>query len=105
MIYFGIPLRSKKASKDWENVTGIFNRTLASVYNQTDSDFRIFVACHEIPLLDKEYDDRVEFIKSETETPENPREMMLDKRYKLSLIAQKIKEFGGGIQCWSILMT
>lgn len=36
MIYFGIPLRSKETSNNWDKVTEFFNRTLWSVYNQTD---------------------------------------------------------------------
>ena len=47
MIYFGIPLRSKETSNNWDKVTEFFNRTLWSVYNQTDPDFRIIVACHD----------------------------------------------------------
>lgn len=99
MIYFGIPLRSRGASKNWENVCRLFNRTLASVYNQTDPNFKIIVACHEIPALTREYDDRVEFLRSGTPIPTNPREMMLDKGYKVSLIAQYLKDAGGGTLC------
>ena len=39
MIYFGIPLRSQKTAKDWDTVVRVFNRTLRSVYRQTDPDF------------------------------------------------------------------
>lgn len=100
MIYFLIPLRSKAASKNWEEVSRVFNRTLASVYNQTDPDFRIFVACHDIPSLEKTYDARVEFIQAETPVPTTPHEMMLDKGYKISLMAQRLRLLGGGTQCW-----
>lgn len=96
MIYFLIPLRSKAASKNWEEVSRVFNRTLASVYNQTDPDFRIFVACHDIPSLEKTYDARVEFIQAETPVPTTPHEMMLDKGYKISLMAQRLRLLGGG---------
>lgn len=96
MIYFGIPLRSKKASKDWDKVTAVFNRTLQSVYRQTCPEFRIYVACHEIPPLKEQYDERVEFLIADTPTPRNGREMMLDKGWKISMIAQKIRAAGGG---------
>lgn len=69
MIYFGIPLRSKKASNDWENVIRVFNRTLESVYRQTDPEFRIFVACHDIPELYGKYDSRLEFLISDQPVP------------------------------------
>lgn len=96
MIYFGIPLRSKAASKDWKNVERVFNRTLYSVYRQTDPDFRIIVACHDMPILDREYDDRVEFLISDTPVPGDRKEMMLDKGWKESMIVKRIREKGGG---------
>jgi len=96
MIFFGIPLRSKAASKNWENVTRVFNRTLNSVYSQTDPDFKIYVACHEIPVLDRAYDERVEFLVSDQDTPKTAYEMLLDKGWKISMIARRIREAGGG---------
>lgn len=99
MIYFGIPLRSKAASNDWKNVERIFNRTLYSVYRQTDPEFKIFVACHDKPSLERGYDDRVEFLISDTPIPTNRKEMMLEKGWKVSMIASRIRESGGGIPC------
>ncbi len=96
MIYFGIPLRSKEASENWEKVTKVFNRTLQSVYRQSCPEFRIFVACHEIPELTNTYDERVEFLRSDSPVPRDRREMMLDKGWKISMIAQRIRAAGGG---------
>ncbi len=96
MIYFGIPLRSKAASQNWDNVTKVFNRTLNSVYSQTDPDFKIYVACHDIPVLDRVYDDRVRFLVSDQDTPKTKEEMLLDKGWKISMIAECIREEGGG---------
>ncbi len=96
MLYFGVPLRSKAASKDWNNVTRVFNRTLHSICNQTDRNFKVFVACHDIPILDKQYDNRVEFLISDTPIPTNSNEMLLDKGWKISMIAKRIRENGGG---------
>lgn len=96
MIYFGIPLRSKAVSKDWEKVSMFFNRTLWSVYNQTDPNFRVIVACHDIPRLNHEYDDRVEFIKVDYPIPNDREEMMYDKGYKVHTIGMRIRELGGG---------
>lgn len=96
MIFFGIPLRSKASSQNWENVTKVFNRTLNSVYSQTDPNFKIYVACHDIPILDRKYDERVEFLISDRDTPETKEEMMLDKGWKISMIAKRIRESGGG---------
>lgn len=96
MIYFGIPLRSKEVSKNWDEVTKYFNRTLWSVYNQIDKDFKIIVAYHDMPQLFREYDNRVEFIKVNSHIPTNKEEMMVDKGYKLHTIAMRIRELGGG---------
>ncbi len=96
MIYFGVTLRSKAVSKDWEHVVRDFRRTLRSICAQTDPDFRVIVACHEIPEAEGEYDPRVEFIQAEIPFPTTPLEMMQDKGYKLSMIGRKIREYGGG---------
>lgn len=96
MIYFGITLRSKAVARDWAHVVKDFNRTLYSAYRQTDPDFRILVACHELPELEREYDDRVEFLQTDVPTPTTPLEMMQDKGYKLSMIGRRIRELGGG---------
>lgn len=96
MIFFGIPLRSKETSNNWERVTEFFNRTLWSVYSQTDPDFRIIVACHEIPVLYHEFDKRVEFIKVDSSIPHTKSEMMLDKGHKVHTIGMRIRELGGG---------
>lgn len=83
MLIFCIPLRSKEVSKDWKKVTLLFNRTLESVYNQTNGNFKIFVACHQIPDLNKTYDNRVQFIKMNTKIPITYLDMMWDKDTKI----------------------
>lgn len=96
MIYFGITLRSRAASKNWEMVQRVFNRTLASVWRQTCPEFKVLVACHERPLLWAAYDERLEFLQADTPAPRDHQEMMLDKGWKLSLIAQRVRQLGGG---------
>lgn len=96
MIYFGIPLRSKAVSKNWPQVVRVFNRTLHSIYSQTDPNFRVLVACHDIPELSFPVDDRVEFLVADCPYPKDSFEMMLDKGWKISMIAKRIRELGGG---------
>ena len=83
MLIFCIPLRSKEVSKDWNKVSLLFNRTLESVYNQTNGNFKIFVACHQIPTLNQTYDDRVQFIIVNTKIPITYMDMMGDKDSKI----------------------
>lgn len=96
MITYGIPLRCKAVSNDWDVVSMLFNRTLNSVYSQLDPNFRILVACHEIPKLDKKYDDRIEFLQVDAPFPKDRYEMMVDKGYKIHTIAMRLKQLGGG---------
>lgn len=99
MIYFLIPLMSKKTAKDWDTVSMLFNRTLWSCYNQTDPDFKILVACHEMPALTKKYDERVEFLQVSEEDapiPTTQHEKMVDKGYKTHALAMRLRELGGG---------
>lgn len=49
MIGFVIPLKSAQVSNSWEHVSRLLNRTLQSICNQTDENFKVIVACHEYP--------------------------------------------------------
>lgn len=99
MLYFVIPLMSRQVAKDWNMVSELFNRTLWSCYNQTDPNFKIIVACHEIPELTKTYDNRVEFIQvseKDAPIPKTQDEKMVDKGYKTHTLAMRVRELGGG---------
>ncbi len=52
MIVFIIPLKSAQVSKSWERVSKLFERCVKSVCNQTSSDFRVIVVCHERPDIE-----------------------------------------------------
>ncbi|MCL1473010.1 glycosyltransferase family A protein [Argonema antarcticum] len=52
MLVFVIPLKSPKVSKSWELVSKLLERTLKSVCNQTSSDFRVIVVCHQKPQIE-----------------------------------------------------
>ncbi len=52
MLVFIIPLRSAQVSRSWEQVCILLERTLRSVCNQTCSDFRVIVVCHEKPEIE-----------------------------------------------------
>lgn len=96
MFYFCIPLISKAASKNWEVVTELFNRTLWSCYNQTNKNFKILIACHDIPILNHVYDERVEFLIVDSAIPTTQHEKMIDKGYKTHTLAMKVRELGAG---------
>jgi hypothetical protein len=52
MLVFVIPLKSKQFSKSWKRVTGIFERCIKSICNQTSSEFHAIVVCHEKPDIE-----------------------------------------------------
>lgn len=51
-LTFIIPLRSKQVSRSWQKVNTLLERTLKSVCNQTVTDFKVIVACHEKPEIE-----------------------------------------------------
>ncbi|MEQ9359077.1 hypothetical protein [Coleofasciculus chthonoplastes] len=80
-------LKSKAISTNWERVSGIFENSLRSAYNQIDPDFRIVVVCHETPKLQHSYDERVEIINVGFPPPTqvNTNLTMQDKWRKLAV--------------------
>jgi len=49
MLTFVVPVKSKLVTSDWDKFSQIFERTLKSICNQTDSNFKVVAVCHEIP--------------------------------------------------------
>ncbi len=52
MLVFIIPLKSSRVSSSWNLVCQLFERTLRSVCNQTSSQFKVIVVCHELPEIE-----------------------------------------------------
>ncbi|MAY36268.1 MAG: hypothetical protein CMN84_09240 [Spongiibacteraceae bacterium] len=95
-FFFGIPLISKSASKDWERIQYLFENTLRSILAQTDPNFKVLVAGHEMPEVVEMQDPRVEFLACDSPPPKTSQEMMADKGSKAFAIARRLKEAGGG---------
>ncbi|WP_348673322.1 hypothetical protein, partial [uncultured Abyssibacter sp.] len=49
LFVFGIPLRPKCRTADWDGAVRRFRSALLSCLAQTDPDFRVLVACNERP--------------------------------------------------------
>lgn len=86
MLVFVIPLKSKAASKSWETVSKLLERTLQSVCNQTSRDFHVVVVCHDRPCLQHDYSS-VEFLEANFDPPLllNPTSGMADQERKLRI--------------------
>ncbi|MBW4562835.1 MAG: glycosyltransferase family 2 protein [Mojavia pulchra JT2-VF2] len=55
MLVFIIPLKSKRISKSWKAVSGLFERCVKSICNQTTNKFRVIVVCNEKPNIEFEH--------------------------------------------------
>jgi hypothetical protein len=51
MIGFIVPLKSKQVSLDWISFSGIVERTLRSITNQSSDEYFVAVICHERPEI------------------------------------------------------
>jgi hypothetical protein len=60
-VVFVGALRARKHSVNFERVVYLLTQTLRSICNQTLDDYRVVIACDEIPLIDFN-DDRVVFV-------------------------------------------
>ncbi|HSD35560.1 MAG TPA: glycosyltransferase family A protein, partial [Alphaproteobacteria bacterium] len=98
-VFFGIPLRARATAIDWSKTCRDFSRTLASIYNQSNPNFRIIVCCHDIPDLLIPTDQRLEFIKVHTPAPDlraDPKSIFPDKSRKMRKAIERFHALGGG---------
>ena len=54
-MIFIIPVKSAVISPSWHKFSKIFERTVRSVCQQTDQDFKVVVVCNEKPITDYEH--------------------------------------------------
>lgn len=93
MLIFAIALRSKASSNNWENVQKNFNRTIKSLFNQTDGNFLVYVGCNDIPKTQYINDPRLRFLKVNTPVPKEWIEAARDKFWKYSVISMEIRKY------------
>lgn len=92
---FGIPLLPRACAGDWRRIEGLFELTLASVFAQTDQDFRILIAGHDRPGVNLG-DPRIEFLQADWPAG-NVSADNLDRGRKTWLINQTALDRGGGL--------
>lgn len=95
MIYYLIPFRSKISTADWDLTVSLLNNTLKSVFNQNEQEFRVIIACHEIPQITEDYDKRLEIIQVDYPPPEQIKHYVPDKYYKKRILVHRVQESGG----------
>lgn len=95
MIYFLIPLRAKNTSSNWDLTVKLLNNTLKSVFNQSESQFRVLIACHEKPAITMIDDHRLEIIQVSYPPPMQLKDQLTDKYYKKRILVRRAQEHGG----------
>lgn len=95
-IYFGIPLRARRASSDWSMVQANLLRTVRSLLSQESEDVRILIAGHDRPGALKTYlgDGRVTFIdvSAELPIPDSVEGFNADKAAKKNWLGYAVRE-------------
>lgn len=94
MLIFLIPLKSAKVAVSWDRVSQLLSRTIESACAQTSPDFRVVVACHELPEGDFA-NPALEFIQVEYPAPSplDPSAKRIDKRQKLQIALARALEY------------
>ena len=95
---FGIPLIARAAAPDWSVVERLFGWTLAALLAQTDRDFRVILACHDVPRAWATVADDPRFRLAPADWPvEPPSAANDDGGAKKWRIKQAVREDGGGL--------
>ena len=95
-FFFCIPLKSKRIGDDWNRVETIFDRTLRSIYNQTDQDFTVLVACHEIPDTEFASRENLHFLTVDHPVFRDREIARADRNLKMRRCAVEMHRLGGG---------
>ena len=95
-VTFGIPFGGRSAFVDWDRTVFHLNATIASIYGQLDPNFRIIVACTDLPGLSISTDDRLEFLYCAQAEEVTFAGLNTDGGRKRHRIAQRARELGGG---------
>jgi hypothetical protein len=90
-VNFAIPLKSRSVAADWELAVRMLENTLRSIFNQTVQDFKIAVACHEIPQTIFNGDPRLEFVVVDFLPPISLPERAVDKHRKREMALSRLR--------------
>ncbi|RXI96468.1 hypothetical protein DS745_22420 [Anaerobacillus alkaliphilus] len=94
MVVFGISLKSKKVSRDWDLVCENLAKTLRTILANTDHNFRICIAGHERPDIAELEHDLVTWIPVNFEPPVNAKGFSTDKKQKRGVIGAYLRHLG-----------
>lgn len=89
MIAFTIALKSKQVSRNWKYTCSLLERTLHSIYNQTNKDFKVIIVCHEKPTLSSSYPDIIYYQVNFPPPEKSYHQMVLDRDLK-EILGRKV---------------
>jgi hypothetical protein len=95
---FGIPLVARSCAGDWAVIEHLFSLTLRSLLAQTDHDFRVILAAHDVPAAwaNLAETSRFSLIRADWK-PEPQTSANDDGGRKKWLIKQAVRNSGGGL--------
>lgn len=93
-IVFSISLKSKKASNNWGTVERNLSRTLKTLLNNTDQNFRVIIAGHEKPDIAELQHKNIQWIDVEFSPPIKRKDYENDKMKKRNAIGSYLREIG-----------
>lgn len=96
---FGVPLISRAGAADWGRVGQLLGLTLRSVLAQTDADFRLLLAGHDVPESWTRLtsgDARFRFLRADW-PPQAPSAANDDSGAKKWMIGEHVRRSGGGL--------
>lgn len=92
MVTFIVPVKSKKVTGDWPHFLKLVNRTLKSICNQTNENYKVIVVCHELPEVEYK-NDKIHYVQVNFAPPVlKKRDFDEDNSFKELDKINKIKE-------------
>jgi hypothetical protein len=93
-VAFAISLKSKRSSRNWTRVQNNLARTLRSIMNNTDQNFRIVIAGHEKPNITEMKHERVTWLPVHFPPPTHISKYSSDKFRKRRVIGAYLRRSG-----------
>lgn len=93
-IAFAISLKSKKVSRNWLQVQMNLAKTLKSIFNNTNQNYRIIIVGHEKPNIKELKHKRVTWLKAHFPSPNGINKYSNDKLRKREIIGKHLRKIG-----------
>ncbi|MFP7299296.1 glycosyltransferase family A protein [Neobacillus niacini] len=93
-VAFAISLKSKRSSRNWTRVQNNLARTLRSILNNTDQNFKIVIAGHEKPNIEEMENIRVTWLPVRYPPPKYISKFSSDKFRKRRVIGAYLRKIG-----------